>query len=136
MRGVSLGFEDGFAIRRLLVMLICSLLEDVPLPFFSALPLLTISTIVAIFLSRAQDREALREWEGKVSKLERLFWRLARDGAPHSIAQLRAVLREVKKDRKTHAKMRMALQQQVARASTEPNDQSDAPTTAQKAVLL
>jgi len=119
MHGVSLGFVNRFAIRRLLIWLICTLLESLPIPFLSALPLLTVSTVASIILSRAQDKEELREWQGKVSRLERIFWKLAHDGVPHSSAQFHAVLREAKKDRKTHAKLRMALQQHVAQSLHE-----------------
>ena len=115
IHGVSLGFIDRFAIRRLLIWLLCVLLESLPIPFLSSLPMLTVSTVASIMLSRAQDREELREWQGKVSHLERLFWKLAHDGVPHSSAQIHAVLREVKKDRKTHAKLKMALQQRTER---------------------
>ena len=115
IHGVSLGFINRFAIRRLLIWLLCVLLESLPIPFLSSLPMLTVGTVASIMLSRAQDREELREWQGKVSRLERLFWKLAHDGVPHTSAQIHAVLREVRKDRKTHAKLKMALQQRTAR---------------------
>lgn len=122
IHGVSLSLINKFAIRRFLIMLLCALLESLPIPFFSALPMITVGTVASIMLSRAEDREALREWEGKASELERLFWRLARDGAPHSSAQIHAVLRGVRNDRKTHAKLKMALQQRTRRAAQEEGD--------------
>lgn len=114
IHGVSLGFINKYALRRFLIMILCALLESLPIPFFSALPLITVGTVASILVTRAQDIEERREWEGKVSQLERLFWKLARDGSPQSVHQLQHVLREVKKDQRTHAKLKMVLQQRRA----------------------
>lgn len=107
---VHLGFVNRFAVRRLVIWLICVLVESLPIPFISALPMLTVGTIASILLSWKEDRAVLHTWEKKLEKLEKLFGQFARMDDQRAHVALRSILNASKKDAVTHAKLKSKLQ--------------------------